>query len=254
MTNIQQQKPLKVLLLGDICKDEYYFGHIDKLSPEAPVPILTLEYKKIQDGMAANVKANLEALGCSVDFLHGKLYSTKTRLIDIRSGQHVVRVDNDLISNPVEVYDIPEDLQQYDAIVISDYCKGSIDYTLVEHIIKKYPGKVFIDTKKTDLVRFEGAVVKVNAHEASKLTSKPTDLIITLGAQGAEFRGSKYYAPEVPVKDVCGAGDTFMASLVYKACLTNSVETAIPFAIRAASISVQHLGVYAPNLKEVENV
>lgn len=241
----------KVLLLGDICKDEYYFGHIDRLSPEAPVPILTLDHTEIKNGMAANVKTNLEALGCLVDFYHGKEYSTKTRLIDIRSKQHIARVDKDKLSTPISMSDIPENLHQYDAIVISDYCKGSIDYNLVENILDNYPGRVFIDTKKTDLARFEGAIVKVNAYEYSKLTSMPTDLIITRGAKGAEFRGIVYPAKEVRVRDVCGAGDSFLAALVYRTCITCSIELSMVFAVRAASISVQHLGVYAPTLKEL---
>lgn len=241
----------KILLLGDICKDEYYFGHIDRLSPEAPVPILTLEYKSTKEGMAANVKTNLEALGCSVDFYHGKAYSTKTRLIDIRSKQHVARIDKDVESVPLCLSDLPENLQQYDAIVISDYCKGSISYNLVEDILYRYPGRVFIDTKKADLARFEGAVVKINSYEYGKLTSAPVDLIVTYGAQGARFRGITYPAKEVRVRDVCGAGDTFLAALVYKTCVSASVELAIPFAVNAASISVQHLGVYAPTLEEM---
>jgi hypothetical protein len=57
--------------------------------------------------MAANVKANLEALGCDVSYMHGET-STKTRLIDIRSKQHIVRIDNDVQSKPIDFTNISE--------------------------------------------------------------------------------------------------------------------------------------------------
>jgi sugar/nucleoside kinase (ribokinase family) len=61
-----------------------------------------------------------------------------------------------------------------------------------------------------------------------------------------------YTPPKVEVSDVCGAGDTFLAALTYGYLCTNSIENAIEFANRAASITVQHLGVYAPTLKDME--
>ncbi len=58
----------------------------------------------------------------------------------------------------------------------------------------------------------------------------------------------------VEVMDVCGCGDTFLASLAYQYLQTKSIEDAILFANKAASISVQHRGNYAPNLKEISNL
>jgi sugar/nucleoside kinase (ribokinase family) len=57
----------------------------------------------------------------------------------------------------------------------------------------------------------------------------------------------------VGVVDVCGAGDTFIASLAYFYLATKNIDMAIRKAITAASITVQHMGVYAPSLEEIEN-
>lgn len=252
MNNIPQRKQFKVLLLGDICTDIYKFGHVERISPEAPVPLIVLVSEESKLGMAANVKTNLEALDCSVDLITGQHSSIKTRIIDSKSKQHILRIDDDRISQAISAVDLPKDLNSYDAILISDYCKGSISYTLVLHILENYLGPVFIDTKKSDLKIFERAFVKVNEHEYSKLTSVPTDLIVTLGEAGVLYKNKKYPAPKVEVKDVCGAGDTFMAALVYAYCKYGNIEEAISFAVRAGAISVQHLGVYAPKLQELE--
>jgi D-beta-D-heptose 7-phosphate kinase/D-beta-D-heptose 1-phosphate adenosyltransferase len=55
---------------------------------------------------------------------------------------------------------------------------------------------------------------------------------------------------KVEVADVCGAGDTFLSALAYQYLITNDIELSIPFAIRASEITVQHMGVYAPDLRE----
>jgi sugar/nucleoside kinase (ribokinase family) len=57
--------------------------------------------------------------------------------------------------------------------------------------------------------------------------------------------------PMVEVADVCGAGDTFLASLVYSYLDAKDMRTAIRFAIKAAGVSVQHIGCYAPRLEEL---
>jgi D-beta-D-heptose 7-phosphate kinase/D-beta-D-heptose 1-phosphate adenosyltransferase len=245
----QQQKQYKILLIGDNCTDVYQYGTVDRISPEAPVPVFKFAHEESRPGMAGNVYNNLVALGCNVYAVYGET-STKTRLIDTRSKQQIVRIDNDVYSDPIDVdYN---DLYLYDAIVISDYNKGSVSYELVENLRKQFTGPIFVDTKKTDVHRFEGCYVKINSLEYSRLTSFCSNLIVTEGDQGASLSGHTYPAPAVEVSDVCGAGDTFLAALTYGYLCTNSIENAIEFANRAASITVQHLGVYAPTLKDME--
>jgi D-beta-D-heptose 7-phosphate kinase/D-beta-D-heptose 1-phosphate adenosyltransferase len=245
----QQQKQYRILLIGDNCTDVYQYGTIDRLSPEAPIPIFVPTHAEERAGMAGNVANNLEALGCHVNYLFGET-SIKTRLIDSRSKQQIVRIDKDIISTPITFdTEIPD---VYDAIVVSDYNKGTVSYELIEELIAlSIP--IFIDTKKIDLERFQGAWVKINELEYSKITSECSGLIVTRGAKGADviYHSISCPAPRVEVTDVTGAGDTFLAALVVEYLNTNSIANAVNFAVQASAVTVQHLGVYAPTLEEI---
>lgn len=248
----QQQKQFKILLIGDKCIDVYQYGTIDRLSPEAPVPVFVPTHKEEREGMAGNVYANLVALGCHVDIVCGHP-SKKTRLIDSRSKQQLLRMDEDVKSIPV----VNVDTAGYDAVVISDYNKGVVSYELIEKIIEEshhsnnFP--VFIDTKKVDLERMQGAWVKINELEYSKIKSECSGLIVTRGSKGADAVYHEYQsrAPKVEVVDVTGAGDTFLAALVYNYLHTKDIKRAMDFANLASAVTVQHLGCYAPTMKEI---
>jgi D-beta-D-heptose 7-phosphate kinase/D-beta-D-heptose 1-phosphate adenosyltransferase len=241
----------KILLIGDDCVDTYRFGNVTRISPEAPVPIFEGKYIITKDGMAGNVKNNLEALGCTVKYLCGDT-SRKERLIDERSKQHVIRIDNDKQSVPILVD--REMTENYDAIVISDYNKGTVTYELVKQLRLDFAGPIFVDTKKPDLAQFEGCFVKVNKNERSKATSVPSSqwLIVTYSHLGAVWDGWVFSGEIVgDVTDVTGAGDTFVAALAYKYLESKKVSDAIKFANKAAALTVQHVGVYAPRLEEI---
>jgi len=249
----QQPKQFNVLLIGDTCEDIYVYGRVDRISPEAPVPVFAPRYNIHKDGMAGNVRMNLEALGCTVNFLHGES-SKKKRFIDERSKQHLMRVDEDVESKPIVFETVIPDV--YDAVVISDYNKGTVTYELIEELAREVTVPIFIDTKKTDLARMGGCYVKINALELSRATSTHPEsdhLIVTHGPHGARWNG--WISPAQPVgdvTDVCGAGDTFLAALVYEFLHTNSMSKAIKFANKAAAVTVQHVGVYAPRLEEIK--
>ena len=248
LNRTQQQKQYKILLIGDNCTDVYQYGTVDRISPEAPVPVFKFSHEESRPGMAGNVYNNLVALGCNVYAVYGET-STKTRLIDTRSKQQIVRIDNDVHSTSAV---ITYKLDNYDAIVISDYNKGTVSYELIESLRKDYRGPIFVDTKKTDLCRLEGCIVKINSLEFSQIKTKCSNMIVTLGPDGAECNGQRFSAPRVEVSDVCGAGDTFLSALAYCYVNTASIEQAIRFAITASAVTVQHLGVYAPTLQELE--
>ena len=59
----QQLEPFKILVVGDVCVDNYQYGVVDRISPEAPVPVFVPTREESRNGMAANVAANLVALG-----------------------------------------------------------------------------------------------------------------------------------------------------------------------------------------------
>lgn len=250
MATTQRQIQFKILLIGDICLDVYQYGTVDRLSPEAPVPIFVPTHKEEREGMAGNVFANLTKLGCHVDIITGHA-GKKTRLIDTRSKQQIVRIDEDVNSSPI----LQIDPTGYNAIVISDYAKGVVTYELIEKLIEsKLP--VFIDTKKTDLERMQGAWVKINELEYSKIKSECSGLIVTKGAKGAEAPHFDIIcsAPQVEVVDVTGAGDTFLSALTFEYLNTKNIQQAVEFAVAASSVTVQHLGVYAPSLREIYEI
>jgi D-beta-D-heptose 7-phosphate kinase/D-beta-D-heptose 1-phosphate adenosyltransferase len=223
------------------------------LSPEAPVPVVKIVETFSLPGMSANVHRNLINLNIEADFVHNDTPITKTRFIDKRSGQHLLRVDDedDVVQWSGK---LPNSLNSYDAIVISDYDKGFLTYEHIESLIESSI-PVFIDTKKTDLERFQGAWVKVNELEYSRLRSECSGLIVTLGDRGAKVPHHNLECPTkaVEVMDVCGCGDTFLASLTAQYLFTKDIEKAIIFANVAAGITVQHRGNYAPSYDEIRN-
>ena len=247
----QQQTSYNVLLIGDSCTDIYNIGTVDRLSPEAPVPVVKIVETFSLPGMSANVHRNLVNLNIEADFVHNGTSITKTRFIDKRSGQHLLRVDDE--ENVVQWSGkLPNSLDSYDAIVISDYDKGFLTYEHIESLIESSV-PVFIDTKKTDLERFQGAWVKVNELEYSRLRSECSGLIVTLGERGAKVPHHDIECPTkaVEVMDVCGCGDTFLAALTAQYLFTKDIEKAIIFANIAAGITVQHRGNYAPTYDEI---
>ena len=249
--------PFKICLIGDNCIDEYQYGIVERISPEAPVPIFKYVKSITKPGMAANVLENFKALNCEVDFFTATL-SKKIRLIDSRSGHHITRIDHDPAASDVEID--PDSINyNVDAIVISDYNKGTITPSLYKAIRSRYNKQIFVDTKIRDLSVFAhpSTIVKINELEYKNRTSNGFNVIVTQGADDTLLisAGSikTFKVPKVGVFDVCGAGDTFLAALVYSCLTDQDLFKAIDFANKAASVTIQHLGVYAPSLKEIEN-
>lgn len=235
-----QRRRSKVLLIGDSCYDYYHYGDVDRISPEAPVPIFDSIFSEKKLGMASNVRENFLALNVDV-ILTTAFCENKHRYIHSKSGKQLLRVDEKL---EYSKYEFASHGTGIDAVVISDYDKGYLDYEDIEKIIKEATVPVFIDTKKKDLNRFKGATLKLNQLEWDSRISDHDDCIITSGSDDINYRGERYHVPKVDAHDVCGAGDTFLAAYVY--------SEDMDFAIRASSITVQKIGVYAPALKEIE--
>lgn len=245
-------KQLNILLLGDTCTDEYYYGSCDRLNPEAPVPVLNITHVEKKAGMAANVYNNLLAFGCNVRFIEGNQRSIKARYIDQRSKQHIVRVDRDAVSDVIDIAAL--DLSLYHAIVVSDYNKGAISYELVERLRSRFDGPIFVDTKKAELHRFNRCYVKINEKEYNSRTSDGTNVIVTLGERGAQYNEMLHLGFQTEVIDVCGAGDTFLAALVVKSLHLNDVQAAIPYANHCSAIAVSHNGVYTLTTDDIDSL
>ena len=138
---------MKILVIGDSCTDIFIYGRCQRLCPEAPIPIFEPSKTVTNDGMAGNVVRNLKSLGVTdVDIITNKEQITKTRYVEEKSNQMLLRVDgNDRVSNSFDYSKVNFEL--YDAVVVVDYDKGFLTYNDIQKIGKKSKLS-FIDTKK----------------------------------------------------------------------------------------------------------
>jgi bifunctional ADP-heptose synthase (sugar kinase/adenylyltransferase) len=239
---------MRVLVIGDGCDDVYVYGECDRLCPDAPVPVFIPKHSTVVGGMAINVFNNLKSLGVECDLMTNSKKITKTRYVDDKTNQMIVRVD--VGEDNVDRINIDEiDFLKYDFIIISDYCKGFVTESDIKEICSKFKN-VIIDTKKIlgDFCK-NAKFIKVNESEFNKskefinLNDFKENLIITLGSKGCQFKDKIYPVNKVEVKDQTGAGDTFVASFVYKFLITKEVDQSLIYANECATIVVQKRGV-----------
>ena len=243
---------MKVLLLGDSCEDEYIYGRCNRISPEAPVPVLDYAKIKTTSGMAGNVCLNLQSFGLDITFLTNNEQLVKTRFIDEKSNQQILRVDNEEKIKPLM---IPVMTDSFDAVVISDYNKGYLTTEKIFEIVESSSCPVFIDSKKSILPNKPNCFIKINDVEYEKLDDYKIDnLIVTKGSQGCIYNNMLYPAEKVNVYDVVGAGDTFLAALVYGYLAYNDIEQALMLGNRAAAIAVQQLGTYVLQQEDIHEI
>ena len=244
---------MKVLLIGDSCEDRYFYGDVKRLNPEAPVPILEYRRGVTTKGMAWNVRENLMSFGVEVYIATHEETIIKTRYIDEKSNQQIMRYDEEPEITPIS-FEFPDEWKTtYDALVISDYDKGFITQEKLFELSNWFQGPVFIDTKKTCIPG--NAFIKVNEYEFKKITHFiPDNMIITKGGEGTEYQGKLYPAEKVNVFDVVGAGDTFLDALTYGYLKYGRIEEAIPLANKAAAVAVSHRGTYILTQEDVDEI
>ena len=116
---------MKILVIGDSCTDKFIYGECNRICPEAPVPVFNPIEQKSNGGMAKNVFNNLVSLSndWEIDLVTNENEITKTRLVDKKTNQMLLRVDEDDYCKRVK-NDVITKLGDYDAVVISDYDKG----------------------------------------------------------------------------------------------------------------------------------
>lgn len=243
---------MKILVIGDSCIDVFKYGEVSRIAPEAPVPIIKPKRETSNPGMAGNVVANLKALGAEIDFITNPDKIIKTRYVCEKYNQLILRVDTGDSCEKIKMEGtlIEIDWEKYDAVIISDYCKGFLHEHDIQYISLKHP-ITFLDTKKilgkwAEEIKF----LKINSLEYQNnqeifkfnknLLKKA---IITKGPQGCLYQNKIYPTKEVSVKDVSGAGDTFLAGLVFEYIKTKNIKKSIKFAQECTTIVVQKPGV-----------
>ena len=249
-----------VIVIGDKCTDKYVFGKTTRLSPEQPVPVLDQTRIEERPGMAGNTELNLQAFGINTVLLSQRELITKTRFVDTNSGYQLMRLDETPEVGRIANAELKMAMMHMnpDAIVISDYDKGYITDEDLWHLCNNFNRPVFVDTKKRRLFHKDNVFWKINKKEYNDLDKdhlpNDTHLIVTLGSDGALWRGLKFLPQVVKVFDVCGAGDTFMAALVYEFLKTSDMQKSIDLANRAAAISVTHPGAYYLSQNDIETL
>jgi len=176
---------------------------------------------------------------------------TKTRFIDQRANHMFMRLDcndNKYRKRNARTKIKNIDYNKYDAIIVSDYNKGFLSEEDIYFISSRHP-LVFLDTKKVlgswcEKMTF----IKINNYEYEKTAHKlepniKDKLIVTLGPEGARYNDIIYPVTQVDIKDVSGAGDTFIAALAIKYVETKDIGEAIIFANECATEVVQKPGV-----------
>lgn len=185
----EQLGNLNAIVVGDVMLDRYLFGTVERISPEAPVPIVDLDHEKRYLGGAGNVAANLHAMGVDVTLLgvvgkddYGKLL---TNLCERKKLKHVLVAEegrqtqvktrviaehNQLIrldrgdSHDVDTMGLLNLVGAIDSfypsnksfLIISDYMKGTVTDPLMKHIRENFKGKIYVDTKRMNWEIFTG--------------------------------------------------------------------------------------------------
>lgn len=239
----------KILVIGDSCLDEFVYCSCERLSPEAPVPVLDVLYKVSNPGMAANVVQNLLALDHEPVLITNSDATTftKTRYVEHKTNHIFLRIDSQKkVERIKDLYSIS--LRNYCAVIISDYNKGFLTESDIKYIAQNHP-LTFLDSK-TRLGDWAKAITFIKINEKEYLASKDyidnnlyNNTIITLGENGAKFKDNIYPTEKVDVIDLSGAGDSFLAGLVLSYRKTKSIEKAIKFANKCAASVVSQRGV-----------
>ena len=193
----------KIFVIGDLILDRYIWGKVDRISPEAPVPVVEVTREDFLLGGASNVANNIVALGGSATIVgvagndragdvltsllhkqgikcHGIFRSSRTTIVKTRviaHNQQVVRFDKEdkdridgKISKGLLEY-IQGHLPDHDAVIISDYKKGVVSSELIKEVLKSAkPSKIFVsvDPKVGHFKFYKGvSLVTPNLAEAS---------------------------------------------------------------------------------------
>jgi D-beta-D-heptose 7-phosphate kinase/D-beta-D-heptose 1-phosphate adenosyltransferase len=248
----------KILVIGELCEDIFVYGQVTKICPEAPVPIFNPKYEKTNLGMSGNVVQNLRSLDKDliIEHWHQSEKITKKRIVDEKSNQMIVRIDDGELSQVSPMYKLSTQerkiIEGCDAVIICDYDKGYLSETMIQDISKLNKFVVLDTKKKLELETVTNLkFIKLNESEYNnnlKLVSNhPEKFLITLGSQGCLHDGILYPSqkPQTTI-DVSGAGDTFVASFTYKMLESNNLNESLRFANEMSSIVVSKRGVATP--------
>ena len=150
--------------------DIYWSGIVNRISPEAPVPLITVKDVETRQGAAANVANNVEAMGIPCERFFGS--GRRIEKIRIFSTQPIVRVDFDYPQEPIEPDATFEDaLRRCDIVILVDYAHGALEkVAALIQLARTYSRTILVDPKGVDYNRYRGAtLIKPNKYEFKEL-------------------------------------------------------------------------------------
>jgi D-beta-D-heptose 7-phosphate kinase / D-beta-D-heptose 1-phosphate adenosyltransferase len=252
----------RVLVVGDALTDNYVFGRVTRICPEAPVPVFVQERAESRPGGAANVVNQIAALG--VDIIDRTSYSrgTKTRYL---AGHHMLlRVDDDHHCTPTDqsVALTRSLVPECTAVVCSDYAKGWLTPELCVAVIDAAQDcniPVIVDPKGADWRKYAGcSLICPNEAELPNATrfseSSFLDILVKRGPAGMrllraprDFGRIPRQSIDIPatarrIYDVTGAGDTVVAVVAAAVSVGATFEDAARLAAIAAGYVVGEIG------------
>lgn len=308
----------RVLVIGDIIIDHFIWGSVTRISPEAPVPVVNVNREELLLGGSANVLRNIVSLGgsgaiCGLvgnddmgkkivelvgelgastqGIIRGKRPTTvKTRVV--AQGQQVVRFDREQTGAPSRetgeelVHYLEEHLEEFDAVMVSDYAKGVVNEHLmirlrqiIEDIFDKTGRNLplIVDPKPSNMHCFVGAtIITPNHHEAGLMSGITIHdehtllaaahhiqddigceaVLVTRGEAGMALLQTGQPLVTIPtmakeVYDVTGAGDTVAATLALGLAAGSAMEDAAILANHAAGIVVGKVGTASVDIDEL---
>ena len=198
---------LHLLVVGDLILDNYIWGSVNRISPEAPVPVINVSKNESRLGGAGNVAANLASLGTKVtlagicgddnyedvllELCHQKRILPLIKEIEhrqttvksrvIAQHQQLLRIDKENRADiPLDIAkdllkEIRKNAARFDGVILSDYRKGLLTAEMISEILKMFPDKpVVIDPKGYDYKKYRGATtIKPNRKEFANAVQHP---------------------------------------------------------------------------------
>ena len=224
--SVRDFKEVPVLVCGDVMLDRHIYGHVRRISPEAPVPVVSLEREHCTPGGAGHVAASLAGLACRVtlagligddhegDQLREALEKkgvtrivtvpaaglstiSKTRILS-DTHQQILRLDRDgsrdafVVAAGALLERVEAAIEGHRAVILSDYEKGAITPALAASVIRLCRERgiaCVVDPKKADLGVYAGATVLApNIHEAERAAGRPLQDDRAIADAAEEFR------------------------------------------------------------------
>jgi rfaE bifunctional protein kinase chain/domain len=201
-----------IAVVGDVMLDRYFWGSVNRISPEAPVPVVDVESESVRLGGAANVAHNVHSLGgetllvgvvgndssgelllktmkengFSTDgIIHDAHRPTTVKTRIIAHHQHVVRIDRELRTDIGDaivqkiVNFVRDNITRIDALILEDYNKGVVTPTLIQHLItiaRQHKKIITADPKFNNFFEYKNVTVfKPNKVEVEKILNRKVD-------------------------------------------------------------------------------